>query len=158
MRGLTLVDTCIAIAAVGLMALITAPQLTRASESSVIEELDQQLSLASEAIRSYREVHPGSPVVATTDDGWGHVLEAGLIRTKPMNAYAGSPVLVSGTALYARSIGPHTGYGYVYQEESGVLFAVGFDQANRKLFHQPGFAAEPEVGEIHNLGFRSSSR
>ncbi|MEM9082396.1 MAG: hypothetical protein AAGB34_02285 [Planctomycetota bacterium] len=151
MRGFTLVDACFTVAAIGLLAFITAPQLSRASESSIIEKLDQQLLVASEAIRLYREFESERPVVSATEEGWGNLLEAELIDTQFPNAYTGSPALVEGTALDAQSIGPHSGFGYVYQQEPGVLFAVGFDQVNRKLFHQPGYVGNTNVRGPHNL-------
>lgn len=71
------------------------------------------------------------------NNGWQSLFQAGLMSKVPANAYVGGPNANKVVIGFKPDNKFHTEYGWIFNPESGELWAAGFDGQDRPLANMP---------------------
>jgi general secretion pathway protein G len=136
--GFTLVEILIVVVILGILAAIVIPQFTNASESAKGSSLYTQLQTIRSQLELYQVQHNGSyPTLAQLQASWGVMTSKtdvnGTIGTTPgthdFGPYlqqAPSNPFTNSVAVAATAV---AGNGWVYDEATGAISAVGFNES-----------------------------
>ena len=108
------------------------------------------LDLARRQIDSYKQSHNGAlPSLGTGDfHGWGDLVNGGLLNFAPVNLWVGgekSDVVVIGKEPRSSFTAD---FGWVFNPETGELWATGFDGDGNALARVPGSTQTAEQATV----------
>ncbi len=142
-RAFTLVEILIVVVILGILAAIVIPQFTNASEEASTSSLMSQLQTVRSQIELYRVKNNGDVPLLVTD-GWDVFTEAldangdpaPYLQAAPANPFNSMTDVVDGDSTQADwyDAGEDTA-GWVYDEATGEIAAVGFDEANQNYIY-----------------------
>lgn len=138
--GFTLVEILIVVVILGILAAVVIPQFADASTSAKVGSLVTQLQTVRSQLELYQIEHNGDyPTIAMLGVGdWGVMtgttdvdgLVAGsdygpYLQKSPVNPFTTESLVVAGTAL---ADGATATDGWIYDDTTGAILAVGFDE------------------------------
>ncbi len=147
-KGFTLVEILIVVVILGILAAIVVPQFTSASNEAVKGALQSQLQTISSQIELYRVRNSGAYPDLGADQseannfGWGILVAEDYLKDVPFNGYTASGIVQPGDGTGeddAMAADRDAGFGWVWDETAGEVFAAGYDPDNNLLFHEPDF-------------------
>lgn len=148
--GFTLVEILIVVVILGILAAIVVPQFTNASQQAIKGALASQLQTINSQVELYRVQNSGNlphldpldPVGGANEAGWG-VLVAGnasgdYLKDQPNNGYTRSSnvIVQTGGASPAFVL---NGPGWVYNDATGEVIAVGYNHDLNLLSNEAGY-------------------
>ncbi len=141
-RGFTLVEILIVVVILGILAAIVIPQFTNASQEASASSLKSQLQTVRSQIELMRVKHNGFvpdfeaeqwvPLTdpATYDPAW---TEGPYLQSSPINPFTGNSLIVAGTSHLD---GASATDGWVWDNATGRMYAVGFDEVTNTYTEQ----------------------
>lgn len=129
-NAFTLVEILIVVVILGILAAIVVPQFTSASEEAQAGNVATQLQTIRSQIELYRVKNNGAypPSLVAGGDGetaWADLVGADFMRDEPVNPRTSSSAVVLGADLDASAADA----GWIFDEDTGNLFACYFDEA-----------------------------
>lgn len=133
-HAFTLVEILIVVVILGILAAVVVPQLVNATEDSAEAATQDQLNKIRRAIGVYRARNDGElPSVEEGDGTWGPLVGPDYLLSAPINSWVGG---VAGRAVVFGD-GPdpafHEDYGWIYDPNTGDVWAAAFDDADQPL-------------------------
>ena len=134
-KGFTLVEILIVVVILGILAAIVIPQFTNASQEASASSLNSQLQTIRSQIELFRVKNNGAlPLLVTGAGGpWTDFTEAvddngdpaPYLQDEPVNPFTGQSGIIAGGGF---NEGDAATDGWVYDEATGEIWAVGFDE------------------------------
>ena len=135
-KAFTLVEILIVVVILGILAAVVIPQFAGAVSEAGVGTTQSELTKIRRAIEVFRVRNENAlPTVEAGDGTWGDLIEGNgeYLKEAPANPYIGgenAKVIVIGTE-------PDTeyqqDYGWIYNEETGDIWAGGFDADDEPL-------------------------
>ncbi len=143
----TLVEILIVVVILGILAAIVIPSLAGAVQDSSVNATYADLQKLRRAVGVYQvregalpPIEEGDALGADDGDGpWGPLVSNSgeYFLNAPVNAYVGG----SNGRIVVFGAGPdaefHTEYGWIYNPETGAVYAAGFDADDKPLPRAP---------------------
>jgi prepilin-type N-terminal cleavage/methylation domain-containing protein len=133
-NAFTLVEILIVVVILGVLAGVVVPQFSSATqEASELAALDQLTKVRNAVSVYYVRNHSQLPTVQEGDGTWGTLLGPDYLREPPKNFWVKSinrERIIFGDApdtLY------HGDYGWIYNDQTGELWAACFDENDRPI-------------------------
>lgn len=132
----TLVEILIVVVILGIVAALVVPQFMDATQEASMKTAVHEVQKLRRAIEVYQVRNENVlPDVVQGDRTWGSlVLNNGeYLKNAPVNPYVGDPnkgVIVFGNAP---DNAYHTNYGWIYDPNTGEVWAAGFDAEDNPL-------------------------
>ena len=132
-RAFTLVEILIVVVILGILAAIVVPQFARAVNDSSETATFDQLSRVRRAVSYYFATNNGAyPIIAAGSGTWGPLIPT-YMREAPKNFWIpepGNKMIVLGNTPDSAY---QTTYGWIYDQNTGQVWAGGFDDQDRPL-------------------------
>jgi general secretion pathway protein G len=132
--GFTLVEILIVVVILGILAAIVVPQYLGATEDASKKAAVHEVQRLRKAVEVYLIRHGGRPDVDEGDKTWGSLLGVGdYLKSAPVNPWVGG----ENAGVIEFGEGPddayQSDYGWIYNEETGEIWAGGFDGEDNPL-------------------------
>lgn len=128
----TLVEILIVVVILGILAAVVVPQFSKAVQDSSETATFDQLNKVRRAVTYYYATTTSWPNVTAGDGTWGPLL-GNYMRDTPANFWVPGPnskvITIGSTADSAYQ----TGYGWIYDDTTGDVWAGGFDLYDNPL-------------------------
>jgi len=133
-RGFTLIEILIVVVILGILAAVVVPRFANATSEASEKATFHELQKVRRVIDVYRVRNADAlPTVEEGDGTWGSLLNNQYLKTAPVNAWVGG----ANGGVIAFGEGPddayHTDYGWIYDPDTGRVWAVGFDGSDEPL-------------------------
>jgi general secretion pathway protein G len=131
----TLVEILIVVIILGILAAIIVPQMVNATAMSAKTATFDQLQKLRRAIGVYQARHSNAlPMVTAGDGTWGALVGSGdYFLGPPVNSWVGG---INARMIVERTTPDdayHTNYGWIYDQNTGMVWAGGFDGQDEPL-------------------------
>jgi len=150
-KAFTLVEIPIVVVILGILAAIVVPQFTSASQDAIKGALASQLQTINSQVELYRVQNAGTlphddpnfPMLAGVNEGspqwqgWGVLVENDFLKDEPRNGYTNSEHVENSWTGDPATDG--TAAGWAYNENTGEVFANGFDPDDNLLANEAGY-------------------
>lgn len=134
-NAFTLVEILIVVVILGILAAIVTPQFAGASEAAQKNTTKHELDKLRRAVEIYMTRNGNAlPNVVAGDGTWGEIVQPGeYLSGPPKNSWVGGAnahVIVFGDQADDMF---QTGYGWIYDDATGQVWAGGFDSRDQAL-------------------------
>lgn len=145
-RAFTLVEILIVVVILAILAAITIPQFSNASQEALKSTLRRQLQSIDDMVEVYRVNNAGAlptadPVAPLgAGGGWGVLVSNQFLKDTPFNGYTGGSVMGPGTtrAAAAGALPGHpVGWQFVVSANRLDIYASGYDEPANRLSNEP---------------------
>lgn len=120
-RAFTLVEILIVVVILGILAAVVVPQFVNASDEAQVGNVETQLRTLRTQVQLFR-AQSDTNAFPGADTLWQDLIDAGLIQAEPVNPRTNSSDVSAAAA---------DGQGWVYNENTGELWAQGFNEDYR---------------------------
>lgn len=135
-RAFTLVEILIVVVILGILASIVVPQFANATEEAAVGTTVHELEKLRRAMDVYLARWDNQvPVIDAGEGTWGPLVAANgeYLKAAPLNPYVGGE---NGRVIVLASSADteyHRDYGWVVNDETGEIWAGGFDEDDEPL-------------------------
>jgi len=140
MAGATLVEIAVVLITLVLISAMAVPQIAMARSDATRTALVERSRSLNQASAVYRMAHGGAlpEIGRSVSDpvGWGVLIRAGVLRDVPINPYTGAMTVVRERSSMAPEFAPGDRVGWVWDSETGLIRAAGYDVETGTLFHE----------------------
>ena len=130
----TLVEILVVVVILGILAAIVVPQYSRATTDAKMQATIDQLVKLRQAVSVYY-VRNGArfPTVSAGDGSWGEIIGDGYFKYAPVNMHVGGDNATVISIGNAPDSSPTTSYGWIYNPNTGDVWAASFDAEDKPL-------------------------
>lgn len=135
-RAFTLVEILIVVVILGILAAIVVPQFNNATGEAAAGTVTSELEKVRRALDVYQARWSNAlPPVEEGDGTWGPLVggHGEYLKSAPANPYVGGENARVVTLASEPDSSFHTNYGWIFDPETGRVWAGGFDADDRPL-------------------------